>query len=116
MGLFDGTALERPVLCERCGADVKTCTCPPATEAEIDVAPQKQRLIVKLEKRKRGKLVTVIAGLQLSNAKTAKLLTQLKSELGTGGTSPEAEIIELQGDQVARTRVILEKLGFRLRA
>ncbi len=116
MGLFDGTALERPVLCERCEQDVKTCDCEPLIEAkdEPEVEPSKQRLRVRSEKRKRGKMVTVVAGLQGSERQRQELLTQLKNHCGAGGTLNDDQQIEIQGEQSERLKTKLEQLGYRV--
>ncbi|MEC8558269.1 MAG: translation initiation factor [Planctomycetota bacterium] len=116
MGLFDGTALERPVLCERCEQDVKTCACEPLIEAkdEPEVEPSKQRLRVRSEKRKRGKLVTVVSGLKGPERQRQELLTQLKNRCGAGGTLNDDQQIEIQGEQSERLRAELEQLGYRV--
>jgi translation initiation factor 1 len=108
MGLFDGTALERPVLCARCGQDVKICSCPPP-----DVPAEKQSLKVRLDKRKRGKLITVIAGFRCSEAQLQETLSALKSQCGAGGTIDEQNI-ELQGDHTARVPQLLINRGYRV--
>ena len=115
MGLFDGTALERPVLCERCGADVKVCQCAPLDNkaAEVELAPDKQRLKVRVEKRKRGKIVTVVAGFTGSLSQRQEVLTQLKNHCGAGGTI-DAGNLEIQGDHAQRIRKPLENLGFKI--
>lgn len=114
MGLFDGTLLERPVLCERCGADVKVCPCAPLSEnaAEAEVAPDQQRLKVRVEKRKRGKVVTVVAGFTGTLSQRQDVLKQLKNHCGAGGTIDEGAL-ELQGDHSQRVRKPLEDLGFK---
>jgi translation initiation factor 1 len=108
MGLFDGTPLARPVLCEQCGQDIKLCGCPPP-----DTPPDKQQLKIRLEKRKRGKIVTVIAGFTCSTAQCHALLTSLKNECGAGGCV-EGQLIELQGDHLARLPASLRARGYRV--
>lgn len=113
MGLFDGTALERPVLCERCQQDVKICQCPPLVESpeEPSVAPEKQKLTIRVERRKRGKLATVISGLRGPTKDRDDLLTTLKNRCGSGGTLREGNI-ELQGDQSENCRNLLLEAGY----
>jgi translation initiation factor 1 len=108
MGLFDGTPLERPVLCDRCHADLKVCKCPPP-----DVAPEKQKLKVQIEKRKKGKLVTTVAGFSGSENQKREILVALKNSCGAGGCLSE-EGIEIQGDHEQRIRRQLTDMGFRL--
>ena len=116
MGLFDGTALERPVLCERCKQDVKTCVCEPLVEAkdEPEVEPSKQRLRVRSEKRKRGKMVTIVSGLKGPERLHQELLTQLKNYCGAGGTLNDDQQIEIQGEQSERLKTQLAHLGYRV--
>ncbi len=109
MGLFDGTALERPVLCDRCRKDVKDCCCPPP-----DVAPDQQQLKLRIEKRRNGKLVTVIDGFSCSKQQIQELLTVMKSTCGAGGTLTESTI-ELQGDHLVTAQKLLVSKGYRLR-
>lgn len=108
MGLFDGTPLERPVLCEPCGKDSKSCNCPPA-----DTLPSKQALRVRLEKRKRSKWVTVVTGFGCSMAQIQEILSYLQSQCGAGGTIDDQNI-ELQGDHTARVPSLLESRGYRI--
>ncbi|MFN3192594.1 MAG: translation initiation factor [Aureliella sp.] len=116
MGLFDGTELERPVLCDRCGEDVKVCGCEPIlqVDSEPEVAPEKQSLRVRVEKRKRGKLMTVVAGLRGSQQQRQGVLTELKNTCGAGGTIDEGNV-EIQGDHQERVCEQLKKMGFRAR-
>lgn len=111
MGLFDGTPLERAVVCERCGADARVCGCSADSPQLVDVPPAKQPLRVSLEKRKRGKVVTLIAGLTGSVAQNKQLLKALKDDCGAGG-SLEAGLIELQGDHRQRIAVCLRNHGY----
>ncbi len=113
MGLFDGTALERPVICEHCGGDSKLCKCPPLEKPTVDMLPEKQSLKVRLDKRKRGKLVTVISGFSCSVAQMQQTLSHLQSQCGAGGSLDEQNI-ELQGDHTARVPNLLVARGYRV--
>ncbi len=108
MGLFDGTALERPVLCDRCQKDVKDCRCPPP-----DTEPGQQQLKLRLEKRRNGKLVTVISGFSCAKQQIQEMLTAMKSTCGAGGTLTE-NTIELQGDHLASAQKMLVAKGYRI--
>ncbi len=128
MGLFDGTILERPVICERCGLDAKVCKCPPLVETAPDTPPEKQSLRIRLEKRKRGKLVTVISGFHCQPEQLQQTLSYLKSQCGAGGTIDTSNApnehssktenskqnIELQGDHTARVGALLKSKGYRV--
>jgi translation initiation factor 1 len=115
VGLFDGTALERPVICEQCGGDSKLCECvpvEPATEVP-ETEPSKQRLKIRVEKRKRGKLMTVVSGFEGSASQRRQVLVDLKNEVGAGGTLTDTQV-EIQGDHIQRVAKKLEQLGFRI--
>lgn len=111
MGLFDGTVLERPVKCEECGKLAKECICVPAPPA--DVEPQTQRLKVRLDKRKRGKLMTVISGFSCSQVQMQRVLTELKDQCGAGGTI-DGSNVEIQGDHVRRAVDLLKSMRYRV--
>ena len=77
------------------------------------VTPKGKRQ-VRLERTrsgKRGKLVTVIKGLELNQVEAKKLLKNLKIFCGTGGTS-KGDSLELQGDQMSKALAFLSKEGF----
>ncbi len=109
MGLFDGTPLERPVLCDECELPEAECKCPP--KVEPDTPPEKQRLKIRVDKRKRGKLVTVISGFSCRNEQMQSTLTRLKDSLGTGGTIQDSTL-ELQGDLAKRCGDECRNLGY----
>ena len=113
MGLFDGTSLERPVLCEQCGGDRKLCKCPPRSKPVVETPPEKQSLKVRLDKRKRGKLVTVISGFTCVATQLQQTLSHLQSHCGAGGSINEQNI-ELQGDHTARVPSLLIARGYRV--
>jgi translation initiation factor 1 len=113
MGLFDGTSLERAVHCEQCGGDVKLCKCPPPSQAVVDTPPEKQLLKIRLEKRKRGKLVTVISGFTCVSSQLQQTLSHLQSQCGAGG-SIDQQNIELQGDHTVRIPALLIARGYRI--
>ncbi len=111
MGLFAGTPFDRPAHCERCEKLESECICPPAERAVIP--PEKQRLRLGLEKRKKGKMVTVIRDLADQPEVNAELLTRLKTLCGAGGTAKE-DLLEIQGDHLSRVREALLQWGYRL--
>ena len=109
-GLFDGTPLERPVSCERCERPLDLCTCPRGVDGEVRV-PKDQPVRVRREKRRKGKIVTVIDGLDPSASDLAALLKNLKSACATGGTVNDG-VLEIQGDHTQRAIEILSVLGY----
>ena len=77
--------------------------------------PPKGKRQVRLEKTrsgKKGKLVTLIKGLELNQVEARKLLKNLKIACGTGGTV-KGDFLELQGDQIFKAQEFLFKEGFR---
>jgi translation initiation factor 1 len=113
MRLFAGTPFDRPPTCDRCGALEADCKCPPPAAPRVPPASQTLRLLV--EKRKKGKIVTLIRGLASSSTEQAELLTQLKNVCGAGGTIQDDQL-ELQGNHQERVRAALSKLGYRVRS
>ena len=65
-----------------------------------------------LDLEKKGKLVTVIKGLELEQVEAKKILKNLKIACGTGG-AVKGDLLELQGDQISKAQDFLLKEGFR---
>lgn len=90
-------------LCPRCRKPVKDCDCPEVKLA----APKRPKIVpkIRLEKSgRKGKTVTVIAGLPRNDAYLKDAASQLKAKTGSGGThyfSDEGGVIEIQGDHKA---------------
>ena len=76
-GLFDGTPLERPVTCEACEKPLDQCACPRDASGQV-LLPKDQPARVGLEKRRKGKTVTVIAGLDPTASDFDTILRKLK--------------------------------------
>ncbi|WP_397569668.1 translation initiation factor [Schlesneria sp. T3-172] len=115
MGLLTGTIFDRPLHCERCDRPETECQCPPVEIAPGWTDPGKQTARLSTEKRKKGKLVTLIKGLPAKENDLPKLLTQLKNACGAGGTI-DGDVIELQGDQTERALKTLTQIGYRVRS
>ena len=111
--LFAGTPFDIPPTCDRCGKQVEECQCPPEPPTPTKIAPEKQTAKVRLEKRKHGRAMTVVAGLPAKGNDLPELLTRLKNVCGAGGTVKN-EQIEIQGDHVERVKTTLSSLGYRL--
>jgi len=114
MRLFEGTQFDRPPTCDRCGELESVCQCPPLpTPPPERVAPEKQTAKVAVEKRKRGKQVTVVRGLAAADNDLPELLTQLKTHCGAGGTVKD-DLLEIQGSHADRIRQRLKAIGYRV--
>ena len=112
MRLFEGTPFDRPPRCEVCDELEEACTCP--TPEPVRVPPEKQTARITIEKRKKGKRVTVVRGLPAEGNDLPGLLATLKSHCGAGGTLKDEEL-EIQGEQLDRVREKLQAIGFRVK-
>ncbi|MCX8195652.1 MAG: translation initiation factor [Acidilobaceae archaeon] len=65
---------------------------------------------VRLEKRRFGKEVTIVEGLEGSGFDLEELASKLKSKLAVGGTAKDGRI-ELQGDHRMKVKKILVEIG-----
>lgn len=110
--LFAGTPFDRPPRCEQCGELEEDCVCPPPAPPRIP--PEKQTARLAVEKRKKGKLVTLVRGLEPEGTDLPELLTQLKNACGAGGAVKEG-VIEIQGNQLERLREVLGTIGYRVK-
>ena len=111
--LFAGTEWDRPPRCEQCGELEQACECPPDQPAKRHSPPHTQTAKIFVEKRKRGKQVSVVRGLSAAASDLPQLLTQLKNECGAGGTLKDDQI-EIQGDHLQRIKKLLEAIGYRI--
>jgi len=108
-GLFDGTSLERPVTCLRCGQTHGRCACPRGSDGKV-LDPQNQQVRIRREKR-RGKIVTVIAGLSASDSSINPLVKALRTKFACGGSISDGEI-ELQGDHRDKAVELFKSFGY----
>lgn len=85
------------------------------TESEaVSLPPAAQKIRISLEKRAKGKTVTLVSPLVLSSSDLKQLAKQLKNACGAGGTERPGEI-ELQGDCRDRVRDWLKANGWGVR-
>ena len=83
-------------------------------DTQNSVTPKGKRQ-VRLERTrsgKKGKLVTVIKGLELKQVEAKKILKNLKIACGTGGAL-KGDYLELQGGQISKAQEFLFQEGFR---
>ncbi len=73
--------------------------------------PEKQRLRLRVEKRTKGKTVTVIDGFELAPSDLNRLLKELKNLCAGGGKALKGTI-ELQGEHIEAARAALTEKGF----
>ncbi|MBR9704597.1 stress response translation initiation inhibitor YciH [Candidatus Pacearchaeota archaeon] len=89
-------------ICPKCGLPLQACVCE-------DIAKTEQRIQVRTEKKKFGKIVTMISG--FSGVDLKNLAKELKHELACGGTVKD-NTIELQGNHSRNAKRALSGLGF----
>jgi len=109
MGLFDGTPLQRPVTCERCGKTLGQCACPRDAAGAVRL-PQDQPARVSRERR-RGKWTTVVGGLDPAASDLAAMLRRFQQQRSAGGTLRD-DGFELQGDHRDAVVAALRALGY----
>ncbi len=112
--LFAGTQFDRPPRCEVCDRLEADCDCPPPTpEGPLRIAPEKQTARLSVEKRRKGKMVTVVRNLDPDGNDLPELLTRLKTSCGAGGSIQDAAI-EIQGKHIDRIKAELQKIGYKV--
>jgi translation initiation factor 1 len=67
-----------------------------------------------LEKRAKGKMVTVVRGLPAEGNNLPELLTKIKNACGAGGTLKE-DALEIQGEHLPRVKKVLTDLGYQVK-
>ncbi len=91
-------------ICPKCGLPEDLCVCE-------TIAKEEQRIRIRKEKKRFGKLMTIIEGIDKSTIDIKEVAKKLKSKFACGGTVKDSTI-ELQGDHVAKVKSELAKLGF----
>ncbi len=90
---------------------------PPVPITEAKAAPPAKKPIAKVGREiagRRGKGVTTIFDLKISEAALQEMATTIKQRCGTGGTVKDGRI-EIQGDQRERIVAELERLGYQVK-
>ena len=92
-------------VCDKCGLPEELCICE-------EIAKESQRVRISTDKRRFGKLATIVDGINDPGIDLKELSSLLKAKCACGGTIRETTI-ELQGDHKKKVREILEKLSER---
>ncbi len=111
--LFAGTKWDVP--CERCGVVLSKCRCPPPVEPgprEKALEPGSQTARIRVEKRPKGKKVTLVEGLAARDLEG--LAPRLKACCGAGGTVKDGRL-EVQGEHKEKIEEELSRAGYRTR-
>jgi len=75
-----------------------------------ELAKSAQRIKVSTDKKRYGKIVTIVSGFD-KGVDIKKIAKTLKNELACGGTFKDNQV-ELQGDHTKKIKPILVSLGF----
>ncbi len=92
-----------PDICPRCGLPTSICACG-------TISREQQRVRVKLELRKWGKVSTIVEGLDGSKKDLMEIASKLKSVCACGGALKNGVII-LQGDHKEKVKEVLISIG-----
>ncbi|UZE93636.1 MAG: stress response translation initiation inhibitor YciH [Candidatus Pacearchaeota archaeon] len=88
-------------ICPNCGLPIETCICK-------ELAKTKQKIKIQTTKRRFGKIVTIVSGIENDIKGIAK---KLKEELACGGTVKN-NTVELQGNHINKVKQKLIEIGF----
>jgi translation initiation factor 1 len=91
-------------ICPICSLPKDICRCQ-------ELAKTEQRIKVSVERRKWGREVTLIEGINSRDISLSELVTKLKMKCACGGSAKEGVIV-LQGDHRHNITGILGDLGF----
>ena len=95
-----------PEICNTCGLPKELCVCE-------EIAREQQEIKIFIEKRRYGKTVTIVEGINANDIDINDLARQLKTKCASGGTVKDGNI-ELQGDHKRKVLDALIELGFNL--
>ena len=91
-------------ICPKCGLPTELCVCE-------DIAREQQKIIISVDKRRYGKMMTIVDGINPHELDIDGLITKLKKKCASGGTIKDGKI-ELQGDHRSKVKEALEEMGF----
>ncbi|MBS3142119.1 translation initiation factor [Candidatus Woesearchaeota archaeon] len=91
-------------ICPTCGLPKELCVCE-------TIAKESQKIIVRTDAKKFGKMYTVIHGIDSKEIDIKDLCKKLKNKFACGGTVKEGNI-ELQGNHKEKAKAYLVEIGF----
>ena len=91
-------------ICPKFGLPKEICVCE-------DIAREQQRISIVVDKRRYGKMMTIVDGINPHELDIDTLISNLKTICACGGTIKDGKI-ELQGDHRIKVKESLEKMGF----
>ena len=95
-----------PGICNKCGLPEELCMCE-------EIAREQQNIRTLIDKRRYGKMVTIIDGIDQGDIDLDELAKKLKTKCASGGTVKDGRI-ELQGDHKKKVKKALEEIGFKV--
>jgi translation initiation factor 1 len=95
-------------ICPTCGLPKELCACE-------EIAREQQEIRITTAKRRYGKVVTIVEGINASDIDIDDLARQLKTKCASGGTVKDGNI-ELQGDHKRKVEQVLQELGFPIKS
>lgn len=90
-------------ICPKCGLPIAACVC-------SEIAKSQQKITVRRDKRRFGKIITIVSGFD-EGVDLKDIAKALKVKRACGGTIKGKEI-ELQGDHKGSIKSILVEKGF----
>ena len=91
-------------ICPVCGLPEELCMCE-------EIAREQQQIKITTMKRRYGKIVTIIEGIDSSDIDLDDLARKLKTRCAAGGTVKQGKI-ELQGEHRKKVKKVLNEMGF----
>lgn len=91
-------------ICSVCGLPEELCMCE-------EIAREQQQIKIYSDKRRYGKIVTIVEGIDAGEIDLEDLARKLKTKCAAGGTIKEGKI-ELQGEHRKKVQQTLEEMGF----
>ena len=93
-------------ICNLCGLPEELCICE-------EIAKEQQKAVISIVRRRYGKVVTIVEGIDDTAIDIGELAKILKSSCASGGTV-KGRTIELQGDHKKRAAKVLEQNGYQV--
>jgi translation initiation factor 1 len=93
-------------ICNLCGLPDELCICQ-------EIAKEQQKAVISVVRRRYGKMVTIVEGIDDPAIDINQLAKILKGSCASGGTV-KGRNIELQGEHKKRVAKVLEQNGYRV--
>ncbi len=93
-------------ICNVCVLPMELCICQ-------EIAKEQQRAVITTARRRYGKIVTIIEGIEDTAIDINKLAKTLKAKCAAGGTV-KGRIIELQGEHKKKAAEVLKNNGYQV--